>query len=431
MRAIYNGGIKAKILFTLRNYGDSKRSSFVNQLSEHHRQSVDRALIWLLQEGYVEQYQKAPAPRARKVRYLQLTDKGKQTIKQLESEHGEKPPNQALVAIRRDERKELVMNVYSACRAMGMMVDEGEKPRLSLLIDRTQESDETEKAQIEEMQRVGAYYSLTEIRQTARELYGSGPLNQTRCVGVIIRNKRIFFLYNMGGKLIFFNSTVERKTKEEILGLFENSRDLRETMQFSLKREAPCILFAKSYGCIAQLFFKRHAGSLPVDENTGTPIQRKGKWEPNRDRLSIETMEEIFTEIYFVPIRDTQNILSSVTSITPARAQTAVRRWIAQQSSLREVNDNSGAQAVDKWSGNHVFVWFDNDLRSLHTVWKSRSPVFVIVPVAGPENGIAKIMGTRLLNVQAIGGKLLKTKKYDDYGNPIKIKSDTAGGNDH
>lgn len=86
---------------------------------------------------------------------------------------------------------------------------------------------------------------------------------------------------------------------------------------------------------------------------------------------------------------------------------------------------------MDKGSGNHVFVWFDNDLRSLHTVWKSRSPVFVIVPVAGPENGIAKIMGTRLLNVQAIGGKLLKTKKYDDYGNPIKIKSDTAGGNDH
>lgn len=429
MRAIYNGGIKAKILFALRNYGDAKRSSFVNQLSEHHRQSVDRALLWLLQEGYVEQYQKAPSPRSRKVRYLQLTDKGKLAIKQLEDEHGEKPPNQALTAIRRDERKELVMNVYSACRAMGMMVDEGEKPRLSLLIDRTQESDESERAKIEEMQRVGAYYSLTEIRQTARELYGAGPLNQTRCVGVVIRNKRMFFLYNMGGKLIFFNSTVERKTKEEILGLFENSKDLRETMQFTLKREAPCILFAKSYGCIAQLFFKRHAGSLPVDASTGTPVQRKGKWEPNRDRLSIELLEEIFTEIYFVPVRDAQNILSSATSITPARAQTAVRRWIGQQSSLREANDNSGAQAVDKASGNHVFVWFDNDLRSLHTVWKSRNSVYVVVPVAGPENGIAKVLGTRLLNVQAIGGTLLKTKKYDDYGNLIKSKNELAGGN--
>lgn len=426
MRAIYNGGIKTKILLTLRNYGDSKRASFVNRLAEHHRQSVDRALLWLLQEGYVEQYQKAPKARARKVRYLTLTDKGKQAIKQLEEEHGEMPPNQALVSIRRDERKELVMNVYSACRAMGMMVDEGEKPDLALLIDRTQTPDSSERAKVEEMQRVGAYYSLTEIRKTAREVYGSGPLNQTRCIGVIIRNKRIFFLYNMGGKLIYFNATVERKTKEEILGLFENSRDLRETMQFSIKREAPCILFAKSYSSISQLFFKRHAGSLPVDA-TGAPVQRKGKWEPNRDRLSINVLEEIFTEIYFVPVRDTDNILASVTSITPARAQTAVARWVAQQDSLRASDDSSGAQAVEKTSGNRVFIWLDSNLRTLHTVWKSRMPVYVVIPMSGPENGIAKVLGTRLLNIQAIGGEVLHTKRYDDFGNLIKNKEASGG----
>ena len=95
MRAIYSGGIKAKILFTLRNYGDTKRASFVNRLSEHHRQSVDRALTGLLRDGYVEQYKKAPQPRQRPVRYLTLSDKGKQAIKQLEQEHGENPPNQA------------------------------------------------------------------------------------------------------------------------------------------------------------------------------------------------------------------------------------------------------------------------------------------------------------------------------------------------
>ena len=194
MRAIYSGGIKAKILFTLRNYGDTKRASFVNRLSEHHRQSVDRALTGLLRDGYVEQYKKAPQPRQRPVRYLTLSDKGKQAIKQLEQEHGENPPNQALVAIRRNERKELVMQVYSACRAMGMMVDTGEKPNLVILISRTQISDWDEKTKIEEMQRVGAFYSMTEIRQTAREMYGSGQLNQTRCIGVVIRNNRIFFL---------------------------------------------------------------------------------------------------------------------------------------------------------------------------------------------------------------------------------------------
>ena len=78
----------------------------------------------------------------------------------------------------------------------------------------------------------------------------------------------------MGGKLIFFNSSVERKIKEEILGLFENSQDLRETIQFTLKKEAPCILFSNSYNGIAQLFFKRHSGSMPVEESTGKQCQQ-------------------------------------------------------------------------------------------------------------------------------------------------------------
>lgn len=420
MRAIYNGGIKAKILFTLRNYGDTKRASFVNRLSEHHKQSVDRALMGLIQDGYIEQYKKAPQPRQRPVRYLTLSDKGKQAIKQLEQEHGEVPPNKALVSIRRDERKELVIQVYSACRAMGMMVDIGEKPDLTVLISHTHNADTVEKEKIAEMQRVGAFYLMTEIRQTAREMYGAGPLNQTRCIGVVIRNNRVFFLYNMGGKLIFFNSSVERKTKEEILGLFENSQDLRETIQFTLRREAPCILFGNSYNSIAQLFFKRHSGNLPVDKSTGKPIEKTGKWEPNRDRISINVLESIFTEIYFIPVRDADNVFSSVTSITPARAQVAVSRWIAQQESLREIKDGSGAQAIDKASGFRVFIWFDNNLRTLHAVWKSKESVFVVVPMTGPENGIAKVMGTRLLNVQAIGGAVLKTKKYDNYGNLIK-----------
>ena len=156
-------------------------------------------------------------------------------------------------------------------------------------------------------------------------------------------------------------------------------------------------------------------------------MQRKGKWEPNRDRLSIDVLEEIFTEIYFVTLRDTDNVLASVTSITPARAQTAVNRWVAQQDTLRAINDGSGAQAVEKASGNRVFVWLDSNLRTLHTVWKSRLPVYVVVPMSGPENGIAKVLGTRLLNIQAIGGELLRTKQYDDFGNLKKNKEEARG----
>lgn len=47
--------------------------------------------------------------------------------------------------------------------------------------------------------------------------------------------------------------------------------------------------------------------------------------------------------------------------------------------------------------------------------------------MSGPENGIAKVLGTRLLNIQAIGGAVLKVKKYDDYGNLIKNVEEEKG----
>ena len=129
---------------------------------------------------------------------------------------------------------------------------------------------------------------------------------------------------------------------------------------------------------------------MPVEESTGKPIERKGKWEPNRDRISIDVLESIFTEIYFVPVRDTDNVFASVTSITPARAHVAVSRWIAQQESLRELQDSSGAQAIDKASGFRVFVWFDNNLRTLHAVWKGRTHFLLLCQCQDPRTGLLK-----------------------------------------
>ena len=419
MRSIYSTGIKAKILFYLRNYGPTKRASFISIFSEYYKQSVQREILELLQKGLIEQVKRAPKPSATPVRYLQLTDAGRSAITQLEDEHGEQEANKDLATIKRDERKELVMRVYNACRATGVLVEKDKKPALEVLFGiAPAHKDEEEK--IQEMFRAGAYYSVTEIRATARKAFGDGPLNQTRCVGVVIRGHRIYFVYNMGGKLIYFNATTERKTRDGILGLFEKSEIMRSHIQFGLKREAPCILFGNSYGTVPQLFFKRKGGALPVDDE-GKEIVRKGNWEPNRDRISMSILGDLFTEVYFVPSKDIGIVFEALTRMTPDLRDRLVEKWVSDQPALRMNDDPSSmAQAVEKKTGHPVFIWVDNDLKTLHEVWKKKASAYVVVLESGPENAIAKVMGTRLLSVQTVKGEVLTTRRYDDFGNPVK-----------
>lgn len=422
MREIYHGSIKEKILLHLRNYGDTKRASFVTLLAEHYKQNINKATRELLDDGYVSEYRKAPEPGKAKVRYLCLSEKGKSTIRQLEEEHGEMLPNREITNIRRPERKELVMQVFHACKAVGILTDTKEKPSLPDLIS-PQAPTQDGNRRIMRMQQDGAFYTITEIRKASVELHGDGPLNQTRCIGVIIRGHRLFFVYNMGGKLIYFNSTVEARTRDDVVHLFSvQSGDREPVVRSSV---SSCILFANSYGAIAQLFFCRKGGRLPVDENG----KLKGiageaglaKWDPTQDRLTMKQLEKLFSDIYLIPVKHATELLGNATQMSAERMDRAASRWIEQQEMLRATGNRNGAQAVEKSSGDDVLVWLDNNLRTLYNVWKGERQVFVIVPMAGPEQGIAQVLGERVNNIQTLTGEVLKTRRYDNYGNP-KVK---------
>lgn len=418
LREIYHGSIKEKILLHLRNYGDSKRASFVTLLAEHYKQNINKATRELLDGGYVDEYKKPPAPGKAKVRFLCLTEKGKKTIRQLEDEHGEAPPNREIANIKRPERKELVMQVFHACKAVGILTDEELKPSLPELIcpkAPTQEGDR----RIKRMQQDGAFYTITEIRKASMELHGDGPLNQTRCIGVIIRGHRLFFVYNMGGKLIYFNSTVEARTRDDVMHLFSAQNGNRAPVVKS--SVSSCILFANSYSAIAQLFFCRKGGHIPVDEN-GKPKGTVGelgasKWDPTQDRLTMKQMEKLFSDIYLIPVKHAMELLGNATQMGAERMAGAASRWIEQQEMLRATGNPNGAQAVEKSSGDDVFIWLDSNLRTLYSVWKSERQVFVVIPMAGPEQGIAQVLGERLNSIQTLTGEVLKTRRYDNYGN--------------
>lgn len=424
MREVYKNSAKASILLYLYHYGDTQKSNLINALSGNNERYVQRVTNELVENGMVEVYKKPPKPKWKPVRFVHLTDKGRAAAKALTAEENEFVANQDLQTIKKAERKVLVLQVYDICKSMGCLVDDSQRVPLERLIGlQADEVTGEEKEILKNMQESGAYYSMTEIRVTCRKVLGNGPLNATRCIGILIRQHEILFLYNMGSKLIFFNKVLEQRTKEFVLESMERSCVARELINFNLKKSAKCILFGNSYVAIAKLFFKRKGGALNVDEN-GEIKKNTGKWEPNKDRISIETLSEIYSAAYFVSISSARRDFANVLETTSDRTRKVVAAWIQKQNNIRAIEDASGAQAIVKMSNDYVYCWFDNDLFGLYRLCKSGVSAHVIIPIEGPEQAVARVMGTRLVSVRTVSGKICKVTPYDDTGHPIKEKKE-------
>lgn len=310
--------------------------------------------------------------------------------------------------------------MYSTCSAMGCGVTEADKLPIQRLIGNQKTPTKgLETKIIQKMERDGAFYSMTEIRDACKEQLGYGPLNATRCVGIIIRRRKVQFVYNIGGKLIYFNQILEERTRDVILESLERSEISRECIDFDQTGKASCIIFGTNYAVIAKLFYERKKGALNLDDN-GNPKEVKGKWEPNRDKLTVKNLASIYSEAYFVSLKNTRVDFDTASRMTPEITRDIESKWISSQSALREARDSSGAQAVIKGSGAKVFLWFDNNLYTLYHVFESQEKVYVVIPESGTEQVIARVLGTRLIKIQTIAGEVLNVKRYDDTGHLIK-----------
>lgn len=417
MREIYKESCQAEILLYLRNYGDTKRSAFVSLLTGYSERYIQKQMARAIKEGDIELYKRTPKGSKRPVMYARLTKKGEEKIAKYEKDNGKEGGLQDIPKIKQDERKESVLQVYSICKGMGMATEQADKPNIERLFGE-QGAPETKKEQreIKELEQTGAFYSLTEIRLCLKERFGYGPLNATRCIGIVIRKRRLYFVYNMKNKLMYLNLTIEERARDVIMQNLMASQIANSMIDFSYS--VACLLFGNNYTAIPKLFYERKNGEIKLDE-AGSPITFKGKWKPSKDRLTLGNLIEVYPNIYFVSIKNARIDLDNATQVTPEFAERVIKGWLNKHENLRAEQTRSGAQAVVKGSGEDVFIWIDQNLSKLYQVFNSGEKVHVVIPISGIENSVARVLGTRLIDIRTMSNEILETRQYDDYGHIV------------
>lgn len=423
MRTIYYGSLPMNILFYLLDYGDIKRCLFVSIFTEYSEQVVWRAIRKLLRDGFIEEYSSKPVGESKAVRYLTLSQTGKKTVLEMKSENKDRLPDQNSFAeelqnIRGQKRKELVLRSYSILRSQGILVDNDDKPSLSLLLSPTftpiSKSDEEN---IRNMQDMGAYYSMTEIRAVASKIYGDGPLNQTRCVGILIRGHKLYFLYNMESKLIYFNTSLEKRTTQTVLLYFDKSYLSRSLFKNRGLTTGPCILFGETYGCIPKLMYGRKKGQMEIDEYG--EVVNYGNWEMDKNWLTMRKLADIFSQAYFVSLRHPGDFISIITNTPEELFPKAIKNWVSAHPDMRLSQDGTVSQATFRESQERVFIWLDNSLFSLYSLFRSNFPVHIVLTEPGAEEAISRILGERLLSIRTTDDELLSPSRYSNTGHKL------------
>lgn len=417
MAVLYANSARTKILLHLRNYGASKRAGMISVFPEYNRLTVENAIRKLLQDQLVEEFRRSPRAKTTPVRYLQISEKGRRALADYEEEKGlSQKADRTVSTIKETSRKELVLPVYAICKSMGVLTDQAEKPPLAKLFfsDMLPEDKANVACKLDEN---GAFYSMNEIRTEFRIHIGDGPLNQVRCVGVIIKEKRAYFVYNMGNKLIYFNRTLETRTRDMILSVMEKSLFQKFYPIETQKTAASCLLFADSYKCIPKVIFGRKAGELEPESENGKKDKKVQMREVlTEHNIALVNIRKVYGCIYFVPIRNAANVFESAIRMTPAFRDIITQKWINLQDSLRLEKCAFGYKGIVKATGRSVYMWPDYDLCFLAKIRQTREPAYVVIPVAGAEDAIAKVLGPQLIDVQLITGGILETKRYDIYG---------------
>ena len=390
LATLYSNSLKLKMLLDLRNYGSIKRAKAISTYPNYNRITVERTVTWLLNQGLIEEYRQSPEPKLAPVRYIRISEQGKAALIDYEAEKGQFKADKTVSTIKENARKELVLPVYSICKALGVLTEQEEKPPLESLL--FPEDDKEIGADVAAMlDDMGAFYSMNEVRATAKMHIGDGPLNQVRCIGIILRGKRVYFVYNMGKKLIYFNRTLETRTRDLILQIMDKSPIMKSYGVEIHSQLVSCILFGDTYRCIPKVIFGRKSGEKAEVKEGVVDKAEKMRDALAEHNISLSNISKVFSAIYFVPIRASASVFDASIRMTPAYRYAITEKWIQMQPTLRAEKCQFGLRAVAKNSGTHVYVWPDNDLSFLSKIRQANHPAHVVIPVPGAEDAIARV----------------------------------------
>ena len=383
-------------------------------LPDRYRVNVNASIRFLLDNGLVQESRKFLDGK-NSVRVLSLAETGEKYLEEHSDKEELRSQHIPLDYVTSKTRQYSILKIYSCLRTYGILMQEDpDRPSISLLSDRSIEPTDDDRAKLELKDEIGAFYDIREIRSKSTELHGDGPLNQTRCLGAIVRKKIVYLVYNMGSRMIRFNQSVEIRTRDTIARLFYESE------------KVTCILFGSSNISAMKLLYDDPKGTHPALQK-----ERSRSEAIYASNISLKKMSVIFPEVYFMEPKTSRSYPALETALYKDETNEDEIRLDILESvpGVRPERVNREIVGTSQKAGTTYFFCLNSDLLAIDKLRKAThrmdtGTVIVIASTKETADICSRILGPRLAFVQDLDGEQIPFDRYNYYSE--KIGHDTA-----
>ena len=383
-------------------------------LPDRSRVNVNASIRFLLENGLVQESRKFLDGK-NSVRVLSLAETGEKYLEEHSDKEELRSQHIPLDYVTSKTRQYSILKIYSCLRTYGILMQEDpDRPSISLLSDRSIEPTDDDRAKLELKDEIGAFYDIREIRSKSTELHGDGPLNQTRCLGAIVRKKIVYLVYNMGSRMIRFNQSVEIRTRDTIARLFYESE------------KVTCILFGSSNISAMKLLYDDPKGTHPALQK-----ERSRSEAIYASNISLKKLSVIFPEVYFMEPKTSRSYPALETALYKDETNEDEIRLDILESvpGVRPERVNREIVGTSQKAGTTYFFCLNSDLLAIDKLRKAThrmdtGTVIVIASTKETADICSRILGPRLAFVQDLDGEQIPFDRYNYYSE--KIGHDTA-----
>lgn len=284
-RKIEDGTLRDNLLVFLATSGPiSKKALHTPFKAMYSTQYYSRAYRKLLSDGYIHESKSNGHIEVR------LTRDGAAAIRSM---HPTREVAKAPAA--KDYMKKRRQQMQASTRAVlagaNIVVSGAAKP----ILQRLQQSDSEEEARFSRSVERGIFYSSSELKQICKAQNGSSEyLYSSRLLGIILYKESIFYVYNIGQKLIEMYPKREIKTITAVQKALNNIKIIADSV--AIENTGTCILF----GNLKSMLVKVYRGNAYGKATNNLPKGKKdqmARWQSVH--ATFEMFHIIFNRIYF------------------------------------------------------------------------------------------------------------------------------------
>lgn len=411
--AFRKNGLGLQILQYLNHTGQIPRKNLYTPFTSYAYEYYRQVLQNLITEGYAQ----ISRDGYKRINCVSITTKGQEEL--LRAHRGNEEKTEAIKKETRKaktpkekKRAKLVADVEGLCIANDFLVSAAEKPLFASLFS----DDERAAESFSQAVRQGVYYTVKEIRDAYTALIGKNEIaNWTRMVGVLFRNRQVFYLYSVDKTLIKWMASCEERTVGTITEFLKSSEIITDNILIFPVQT--CVVCGEGMTMIPKLVTGRKWGRTRDGENSERYRKKAAASGINSHNLS-----KVFGAAYYVPNNKTGiEMFDYATGLTESSRNLLADNWfnsITTAIRLKTLRYYQGVTTNDK---NERVVFISCvDLIELDFLKSQDVPCHMIVP-KGTQQGIARVMGPLILSMRSITGEILPFERYDKTGAPLNI----------